>query len=168
MFVSKLVKFWLFASSLIVTWDYLFVLLRPATFPGGSLFKYWGPYSLYIEIDTLYNDEKDRYVVIQSWFNCAETILNMIALLILVKKSIKFQTIGALFSLMCLSFTFWKTFIYFAYDAAFINFNKKVWELALLFFIPNGFWFFVPLLSMISISKNMCCFVCKSFKRKED
>ena len=156
MFVSTGVKLWLFISSIIVTWDYLFVLLRPATLPGGNLNKFWKPYSKYIEIDTLYKSESDRFIIIQSYFNIFETLLNFTCLLMIffMSKSVKWQVFNGLFTLICISFTFWKTAIYFIYDDVFINYNTNTHELILLFLIPNSMWLIGPIASMIDIIRR--------------
>ncbi len=57
-------KAWLFISSLVVTWDYSFVLNRPESMKGGSLNQFFKPYELYVTIDTMYGDLNDRFVVL--------------------------------------------------------------------------------------------------------
>ncbi len=37
----KFIKFWLLLSSVVVTWDAAFVLMRPKTLPGGELHKFF-------------------------------------------------------------------------------------------------------------------------------
>ena len=57
-------------------------------------------------------------------------------------------------AIVSLSFTFWKTVIYFAYgrpDAA-----HNDWQTyTLLYLLPNGMWLLMPFLSLISIARNI-------------
>ncbi len=69
MFISKGVRLWLVLSALIVIFDASYVLLRPHSLKGGKYECFYGPYQKYIQYDTLYGDNQDRFVVIQSWLN---------------------------------------------------------------------------------------------------
>jgi hypothetical protein len=68
-FTPKYIQIWLLISSLVVIYDAAYVLLRPDSMKGGSLFKYFFPYELYIQVDTLYGDIHDKFGIIQSWLN---------------------------------------------------------------------------------------------------
>ena len=166
MFVPLSVRIWLLISSIIVTWDYTFVLLRPETLPGGSLHSYYWPYAKYIQLDTLYSNPKDRFLYFQSWFNCFESILAFSSLLILMRKGRQGQIIGAFMAFAVSSFTFWKTFLYFAYDEAFIDYKMPVEELIGIFFVPNSFCILMPGYSMWRIAREFYKFCTKMEERE--
>ena len=153
MFVPRFIKVWLLVSSLIVSWDCGFVLLRPATLPGGFLHAYWFPYAKYIEVDTLYKDLNDRFVYFQSCLNCIEILMSLTSLLILQKKGLKWQIIGAFLAFTVSAFTFWKTFFYWLYDEAFLNYNVPLGEFLGVFLIPNLVWLGMPLCSLWKIGR---------------
>lgn len=72
---------WLIATSIIVTWDGIFVLLRPRTMLNGDLFQYFFPYELYVKIDTLYGNMDNAFSKAQSYMNFIEAAANIIGLL---------------------------------------------------------------------------------------
>ena len=86
MFVSKPICFWLLISSIIVTWDFTFILFRPYSLPGNSLHYLWSPYALYIKIDLMYGDMKDIFVFVQAIFNILEILLNLASFTCLLNK----------------------------------------------------------------------------------
>ena len=161
MFVPRSIRIWLFVSALIVTWDYCFVLLRPATLPGGSLHVFWTPYATYIEVDTLYKDLDDRFVYFQSWLNCAESLLSFLSLLILQNKAQKWQIRGAFLAFAVSAFTFWKTIFYWVYGEAFVNYNTPFWKMLGVFLIPNLVWVAMPFISMWKIAGAISRFCLK-------
>ncbi len=69
MFISKGIYAWLFISAIVVVFDAAYVLLRPESIRGGKYFDIFWPYEQYIKFDTLYGNNKDTFVVIQSWLN---------------------------------------------------------------------------------------------------
>lgn len=155
MLVSKTVKIWIIISAFIVIWDASFVLLKPHTLPGGKLHRFWQPYDIYTTIDTLYNDETDRFLKIQSVLNYIEASLSILFFLILLRKTDKLQIIGGFGVLIVSCFTFWKTVLYLSYDEAFVNYNNEPSVLIFLFLVPNMFWIVMPLFSIISISRRV-------------
>ena len=62
---------------MIVLWDASFVLNRPASFSN----LIWYPYRDYVEIDKLYGDMDDAFVVAQSYMNIVEASMNLVALI---------------------------------------------------------------------------------------
>jgi len=70
-FIPSTYKLWLIVSSLLVVWDALYILYRPATMKGGQYFKYFFPYDTYITIDPLYGNLTDKFVVVQTQCNVA-------------------------------------------------------------------------------------------------
>ena len=83
---------WLALSSLIVTWDASFVLLRPWSV-GHPL---WHPYTQYVQIDKLYGDMSDNFVYAQSLVNLVENCLNLSALRLLRKGHTRMAAVVAL------------------------------------------------------------------------
>src|SRR5262249_20792941 len=63
---------WLTISIPIVLWDVSFVLLRPASMPGGSLAFLWPPYAKYITVDKSYGDVHDPFVQAQAIISLLE------------------------------------------------------------------------------------------------
>ncbi|KAH9819380.1 hypothetical protein Tdes44962_MAKER05218, partial [Teratosphaeria destructans] len=75
---SNLTLIWLLVSLPLVTWDMLYVLLRPHSMPGGALHKpLWTPYALYGTIDYVYGvkalEEGNGWTAAQTWVNVVET-----------------------------------------------------------------------------------------------
>ena len=73
---SQLTLLWLAVAVPLVTWDTLYVLLRPRSMPGGSLhWPLFVPYALYGRVDHMYGAKQ--------WdagngFTAAQTLLNVI------------------------------------------------------------------------------------------
>ena len=86
MFVPKPIYLWLLISSIIVTWDFTFIIFRPHSLPGNFLHYLWSPYALYIKIDLMYGDMNDIFVFVQAIFNIFEILLNVTSLVCLVSK----------------------------------------------------------------------------------
>lgn len=75
------VAVWLLISSILVTIDALFVILRPRTLPGGKWNYLFPHYNIYIHVDKRYADLNDTFNYGQSFMNLAEMCLNIIALI---------------------------------------------------------------------------------------
>ena len=67
---------WLSFSSIICTWDALFVLNRPGSFDSPL----WFPYKNYVVVDRLYGDVENPWVWTQSCLNVVEVVFNLVAL----------------------------------------------------------------------------------------
>lgn len=168
MFVSKIFRIWLVISAFVVLWDAGFILLRPHTLPGGKYHSFWKPYAKYIQLDTLYNDEKDIFVRVQSVFNIFEAFLTFLASMMLCIKNVKLQVAGSVLALIVSCFTYWKTCIYFFYDEGFINFNNSTFDLVMLFLIPNLIWIVMPFLAIVSISRGIYFRLSLNLKNKNE
>lgn len=76
---TPLTLVWLFVSIPLVTWDTLYVLLRPHTMPGGYLHApVWKGYALYGSIDYVYGwpafEANDGFTAAQASLNVVETL----------------------------------------------------------------------------------------------
>lgn len=77
---SRLTLLWLAVSLPLVIWDTLYLLLRPHTMEGGSLFwPFWVPYRLYGSVDYVYGwpawDANDGFPGAQASLNAVETAM---------------------------------------------------------------------------------------------
>jgi hypothetical protein len=147
-------KLWLVISSILVIWDTVYVLYRPATMKGGTLFFY--PYDIYITIDTLYGNMIDTFVVIQSKCNIVEVILFVISLIVSSVNNNRAKLAGALLCIVASCFTFWKTVIYVMYGYPTMVFRPGN-ELVTfgVFILPTSLWLILPLLGIYTIGNRI-------------
>lgn len=87
MYIPKALYLWLVLSAIIVIYDAAFIILRPATLKGGSLYHIYWPYEAYLEFDTLYANMNDSFVVIQSWLNIVEAVFLMLGVGLSISSS---------------------------------------------------------------------------------
>jgi len=80
--------------------------------------------------------------------NVSEFIINLITLIISIRKTAEFQAIGFGSALMMNSFTFKKTVLYSLYGHSFPRHNE-FGKYILLYTIPNGVWLVIPLVSIL-------------------
>lgn len=149
--------FWLVLSSLVVLWDTAYVLYRPHTMQGGSLFGYFSPYVKYIQIDTLYGNVKDRFVVVQAECNLVEVFLQLLSVAIYVLSENQHgKRVAGLIAVIAACFTFWKTIIYLMYgtDHIHLDFNNFL-NTFLIFILPTSFWLVMPLWGIMHIGGNL-------------
>lgn len=71
---------WLAVSLPLVAWDTGYVLLRPASMPGGSLhWPLWAPYELYGRVDHMYGEKQwqagNGFTAAQGALNAIESAL---------------------------------------------------------------------------------------------
>ena len=69
MFIPWPVYIWLIFSSACVTYDTLYIQLRPLTFRYNIYEWKFEPYQVYQFFDTLKINMEDQFLVIQSWLN---------------------------------------------------------------------------------------------------
>ncbi|KAK3940214.1 hypothetical protein QBC46DRAFT_314157 [Diplogelasinospora grovesii] len=160
--------FWMAVSLPLVAWDTGYVLLRPASMPGGSLhWPLWTPYALYGEVDHMYGFKQWNA---GNGFTAAQGILNLIeTLMYLAYLGLWYFTArpgpttakgrrvltgrpGALAVLLGFSaavMTVSKTALYWLneYYSGFDNIgHNNLTDLVLLWIIPNGAWLVFPTL----------------------
>ena len=147
MYLTKGIVAWLLISSLIVIFDASYVLLRPESMRGGSLFQYFSPYELYCKFDTLYCHDSDRFVVIQSWLNLMEITMAFISLAMYAFGKQSTQLLGSILAVIVSAFTFWKTVIYIWYADAYLTHDAHTFttESIYVFYFPTAFWIVFPL-----------------------
>ena len=146
--LSKWVVAWLIITSLVALWDTAFVLLRPESMTGGKYHALFSPYDLYTSVDKAYGDLHNPWIKTQSVANVAEIFLNFVVLVLHFSGSPKAIPLCT----VVLSFTFWKTLLYFGMEACeeFSNIKHNPIEtLILLYIIPNGIWIIAPFFSLI-------------------
>jgi hypothetical protein len=155
-FIPSWYKLWLVVSSILVVWDCLYIFYRPDTMKGGKYFQYFFPYETYIQIDTLYGNLTDSFVVLQSQCNVVEIILVVLSMLVYAGKSIRAKSAGSLLCLVASCFTFWKTVIYVMYGYKGLVFAKGN-ELIVLgaFIIPTACWLVFPVLGIFAIGDRL-------------
>lgn len=114
--IPGFLKIWFVFSALIVFFDASFILQRPETQKGGSLYKFYHPYDNYVIYDTLYGDLDDSFVVIQSWLNIVEGVFLLIAVFMSLSSKISTQLWSAIIAILTSTCVFWKTVIFVWYD----------------------------------------------------
>jgi hypothetical protein len=147
---------WLSISIPIVLWDVSFVLLRPASMPGGSLAFLWGPYAKYITVDHSYGDLHDPFVRAQAIISALEAPLGIGALILSFAR--RNRPLAALLAFAMSAMTSSKTALILMIEV--VSGGKSVGHNALgdlvsLYLIPNGVWVIVPILVMVSTGRSL-------------
>ena len=155
--IPGFLKFWFFVSALIVFFDASFILQRPETLKGGSLYWFYHPYDNYVIYDTLYADLKDSFVVIQSWLNIVEGIFLLISVFMSFSSKVSTQIWSALIAVLASTCVFWKTVIFVWYDHDWSTEAAKNFTPGsiLCYWFPNSLWLVFPLLAMYLIPKRI-------------
>ncbi|KAK3984581.1 hypothetical protein QBC44DRAFT_313100 [Cladorrhinum sp. PSN332] len=161
---TSLIFLWLTVSLPLVTWDTLYVFLRPHSMPGGFLHSpIWVPYALYGTVDQIYGikawEEHNGFTAAQSALNVIETLMYLYYFAIWSgnkdaagavkgRNGAKMVLVGYSAAVMTVS----KTVLYWLneYYSGFENIGQNdIWRLVFLWIIPNGLWLVVPTVSMI-------------------
>ncbi|KAF8324917.1 uncharacterized protein EI90DRAFT_3146783 [Cantharellus anzutake] len=150
------ISVWFALSTLIVTWDAGYLLLRPRSMQGGDLFWLWRPYHLYSKIDYLMYRriglwaaalaEGDGFPSAQALMNLAENILNLLYLY-QVHLSPDPST-APIAGFAVATMTFWKTVLYWLQDwlCGWCTTGHNDWSTWILLWVfPNGLWLVMPL-----------------------
>lgn len=156
--LPKWVLAWLIVDIFIILWDSSFVLLRPASLPGGKLGHFWTlpngfGYATYIRADRMYGDVNNAWSWAQSIGNMLEISFQLYAILLAFRRcrSAVFWTFAVS---LC---TFFKTVLYFlvclANPAAVWTSDLSLWLSA--FLLPNSFWLAIPLAVLFSTGKTI-------------
>jgi len=142
MFVPKPLYLWLVLSAIIVIFDALYVLLRPETLRGGKYFNIFAPYEMYVKFDTLYGNNTDSFVVIQSWLNLIEAALLFIGVFLSLSSCLGKKLWGAILLIITSAFVFWKTVIFVWYDHDWTTPDVKALtgEAFLCYILPSSLW----------------------------
>ncbi|KAK0522436.1 hypothetical protein OC835_006570 [Tilletia horrida] len=154
---------WLIVSSLLVMWDCGYMLLRPHSMKGGKLFPLWAPYELYGTIDKIYGldawNAKEGFPTAQSQMNIPETILNYTYLwIVLFSTSPAARAVAPIIGFTATVMTASKTILYMLVEIA-CGYCKtghnNLYDLVVLFLIPNTPWIFVPTTIAITLGLEM-------------
>ncbi|KAI7888175.1 uncharacterized protein EV154DRAFT_518536 [Mucor mucedo] len=159
--VPTWIKSWFFISSLVVTWDFCYCLLRPWSMEGGSLNFIWKPYNLYAKIDHFYGVQafvsQDGFTGAQATMNIVETFLNFFYLYLLGREDVSVgqaNLVGFSSALMTCS----KTVLYWLVEP-FSGYqhigHNSIRDLLTLWIIPNGLWIVVPGAIIYTLGKDI-------------
>ena len=156
MFVPWAVYVWLLLSSAAVTYDTLYIQLRPETFRYHQYEWKFEPYQVYQFFDTLKINMDDRFLLIQSYLNVAEVALLLLALLLSLLPQRRTKFIAALLILVGQAMVFWKTIMYLCYDRPFVTVSvRKLYSIAVVFYYFTIAPFLIcPLLTIRAITKR--------------
>lgn len=170
--IPKPIQFWFLLSAVICCFDAFFVLSRPDSLKGGSLFWLFWPYENYYSFDTLYDMNEDTFVVIQSWLNIVESFFAVIVVLLSQSSCNKKKAVSSIVGVTIQAFIFWKTVIFVWYDHSFLtqealSFSPKS---ILCYYLPSSVWLIMPLVSIWVIGKkivqSLCAFQSDTKKAK--
>lgn len=154
--LPRWVTLWLVISTLVVIWDALFVLLRPASFPGGELGFLWSfAYSIYLEVDLAYADPANLHIAAVAWMSLFEACLVAAAL---VSDRRGRGRLAHLLAMVATSLTGAKTMLFFLFEAVAgwpsIGHNELL-PLLSCWVIPNGLWIVMPFAVAIHTGRRL-------------
>jgi hypothetical protein len=143
--LPRWVVMWFGLSTIVVVWDALFVLCRPASFPGGEWAFLWEfAYTTYLAVDRSYADVTNHTVAALSFVSLLEACGVAV---MLRANAIGRGRIALLLAVVLGSLTGAKTVLFFLIEAfsgfAFIGHNAVV-PLMAFYVIPNGLWIGMP------------------------
>ena len=143
--LPRWVVLWMGISTLVVIWDALFILVRPASFPGGELGFFWDfAYGLYMEVDRAYADQSNTYLHALASMSLFEACI--VAWGLYAHKMNKNRE-AHLLVLVAASLTCAKTMLFVLVEACSgwhsIGHNELM-PLLFIWIIPNGLWIVVP------------------------
>ena len=143
-------------STLVVIWDALFVLLRPASFPGGSLGFIWEfGYVLYMEVDRAYADQGNTYLHALATMSIVEALLVSWGLF---AHRVNKNRDAHLLILVAASLTCAKTMLFVLVEAwsGWHSIGHNEWvPLLFVWIIPNGLWIVVPGAVIVDTSRRL-------------
>ena len=139
------IAWWLGLSTIVVVWDALFVLFRPASMPGESLGWIWDfAYTIYLDVDHSYADISNHTVEAICFMSLLEACLVGATLYHHRKQN---GRISILLATIVTSLTCAKTMLFFLIEAfsgfATVGHNELL-PLMAFYVIPNGLWIVVP------------------------
>ena len=136
---------WLLISSALIGWDVAFVLLRPASMPGGALAFLWIPYETYITVDHSYGDLGNGFVWAQAMMSLLELAVLAVGLVLHARRR---HAVATLLVFTVSVLTGAKTLLILLIEAvtggAHVGHNPAA-DLVLLWLLPNGVWVVMPL-----------------------
>ena len=154
--LPRWVVLWMGISTLVVIWDALFVLLRPASFPGGSLGFIWEfGYVLYMEVDRAYADQGNTYLHALATMSIVEALLVSWGLF---AHRVNKNRDAHLLVLVAASLTCAKTMLFVLVEAwsGWHSIGHNEWvPLLFVWIIPNGLWIVVPGAVIVDTSRRL-------------
>ena len=144
--LPKWMTLWLLLSTPVVLWDASFVLLRPHSFPDGSLGMFWSfGYTIYLQVDLGYADLQNRFVEVLAVISIAESLVVAFALWANYRQKTRLAhtLVAAVTALTGL-----KTILFFAVEPMYgwPSVGHNDWASLICFWlIPNGLWVVFPL-----------------------
>ena len=147
---------WLAISTVVVVWDALFVLCRPASFPDGELGFIWSfAYTIYMATDLSYADVGNRVIEAMAVMSIGEACLVAIALMWDKRGAVRK---AHLLAFVAAALTCAKTMLFFLVEGMYgwhsIAHNDLVSMLAF-YIVPNGVWIVVPFMVAITLAKRI-------------
>ena len=143
--LPKWIAYWLGLSTIVVIWDALFVLCRPASFSDGSLGFIWSPaYDIYTAVDLTYGDVNNHALEAVCIMSLLEACVVAWAL---ISNRLGRGRLAHLLACIVTSLTGAKTVLFFLTEAMHGWSSLAHNEFLPLFFIwilPNGLWVLVP------------------------
>eukprot|EP01080_Neovahlkampfia_damariscottae_P002577 gene2577-3539_t len=112
--IPKWIIVWFIISNILCFYDCAFLLTRPESLKGGSLYWLFSGYTeMYGVADPKYLDMKDGFVLAQCYVNMVEMLFNTLSLFFYFTSSVKNS---AMFGLVASVMTCSKTVLYFLMD----------------------------------------------------
>ena len=147
---------WLALSTVVVVWDALFVLCRPASFPGGEWGFIWSfAYTIYMAVDLSYADVTNRVIEAMAIMSLIEACIVGVALRLDSRGRSK---TAHLLALLAAALTGAKTMLFFLvegmYDWHSIAHND-VFSMLAFYIIPNGIWVVVPTVVVFVLARRI-------------
>jgi len=148
--LKRWIIIWLCIGYAIIAWDVLFVFMRPASFPGGSLAGVWLPYAEYIRVDLSYGDINNPFIWAQAIMSVIEISMVVAALYLNYRRRLP----PAILLVFCASaLTCAKTLLILLVEivSGFENIgHNSLADMLFLYFVPNAVWILMPLLVVMS------------------
>ena len=155
--LPRWVVFWLGLSTLVVIWDALFVLCRPASFPGNTLGFIWSPaYRIYLSVDHGYADLENKFVATLAIMTLLESCV--VAVLLWLNRKGGHGLLPHLLAVVVTCLTGAKTLIFFLHEGLAgwpsIGHNDLL-PLVFGYIIPNGIWIVVPFTAAFATGRHL-------------
>jgi len=153
------ISLWFLLTVPVIAWDVGYCMMRPRSMKGGDLHWIWKPYGIYQEIDYIYGMPSflsgNGFTNAQSLLNIIETLLNITYVYLAhIAQWPPAPIIGFGATLMTLS----KTLLYWAqeYYCGYCSIgHNNLWDVVLLWMVPNGVWIVVPTFVVLQFGKDL-------------
>lgn len=153
--LPRWIVIWLVVGMSVVAWDVSFVLLRPASMPGGSLSALWAPYAHYIAVDKSYGDVGNAFVSAQAIMSAFEIVVGVAALWFSRRRR---PGLGLLLAFCVSALTGAKTLLILVMEVV-SGFetvgHNTLGDALLIYVIPNSVWVIVPALVVVSTGRRL-------------